>query len=98
VITFTQGEEEGIDQAWNRFNELIEQGPRLGFSGDVLLHTFFFSLTPSCMQHVQMCAGGDLMEKTSRKLLNFYKKLVKRLPCEEIEKQDLRESWNTIRG
>jgi hypothetical protein len=41
VIAFTQGEEEGIDQAWNRFNELIEQGPRLGFSGDVLLHTFF---------------------------------------------------------
>jgi hypothetical protein len=64
VITFTQGEDEGIDQAWNRFNELIEQGPRLSFSGDVLLHTFFFSLTPSCMQHVQMCAGGDLMEKT----------------------------------
>jgi hypothetical protein len=63
VITFTQGEEEGIDQAWNRFNELIEQGPRLSFSGDVLLHTFFFSLTPSCMQHGQMCAGGDLIEK-----------------------------------
>jgi hypothetical protein len=59
VITFMQGEEEGIDQAWNRFNELIEQGPRLGFSGDILLHTFFFSLTPSCMQHFQMCAGGD---------------------------------------
>jgi hypothetical protein len=49
VITFTQGEKEGIDQAWNRFNELIEQGPRLSFSGDILLHTFFFSLTPSCM-------------------------------------------------
>jgi hypothetical protein len=64
VITFTQGEEEGIDQAWNRFNELIEQGPRLGFSSDILLHTFFFPLTPSCMQHVQMCASGDLMEKT----------------------------------
>jgi hypothetical protein len=57
-----QGEEEGIDQAWDRFNELIKQEPRLGFSGDVLLHTFF-SLTPSCMQHVEMCAGGDLMEK-----------------------------------
>jgi hypothetical protein len=27
VIPFTQGEEEGIDQSWNRFNELIEQGP-----------------------------------------------------------------------
>jgi hypothetical protein len=67
VITFTQGEEEGIDQAWNRINELIEQGPKLGFSGDVLLHTFVFSLTPSCIQHVQMCAGGDLMEKTLTK-------------------------------
>jgi hypothetical protein len=59
-----QGEEEWIDRAWNRFNELIEQGLRLSFSGDVLLHTFFFSLTPNCIQHVQMCAGGDLMEKT----------------------------------
>jgi hypothetical protein len=47
VITFMQGEEEGIDQSWNRFNELIEQGPRLGFSGDILLNTFFFSLTSS---------------------------------------------------
>jgi hypothetical protein len=41
VINFMQGEEEGIDQAWDRFNGLIEQGPRLSFSGDVLLHTFF---------------------------------------------------------
>jgi hypothetical protein len=49
VITLMQGEEEGIDQAWNRFNELIGHSPRLGFSGDVLLHRFFFSLTPSCM-------------------------------------------------
>jgi hypothetical protein len=97
VITFTQGEEEGIDQAWNRFNELIEQGPRLGFSDDILLHTFFFSLTPSCMQHVQMCAGGDLMEKTLTEA-DIYKKLVKRWPCEEIGKQDLRESHNTIQG
>jgi hypothetical protein len=77
VITFTQGEEEGIVQAWNRFNELIEQGPRLGFSSDVLLHTFFFSLTPSCMQHVQMCAGGDLMEKTLTEAAQLLQKISK---------------------
>jgi hypothetical protein len=75
VITFTQGEEEGIDQAWNRFNELIEQGPRLGFFGDVLLHTFFFSLTPSCMQHIQMCVGGDLMDKTLTEAAQLLQKI-----------------------
>jgi hypothetical protein len=77
VITFTQGEEEGIDPAWNRFNELIEQGSGLDFSGDVLLHTFFFSLTPSCMEHVQMCAGGDLMEKTLTKAAQLLQKISK---------------------
>jgi hypothetical protein len=98
VITFTQREEEGIDQAWNRFNELIEQGPRLGFSGDVLLYTFFFSLTPSCMEHVQMCAGGDLMEKTLTEAVQLLQKIRKQHPCEGIGKQDLRESRNTIQG
>jgi hypothetical protein len=93
-----QGEEERIDQAWNRFNELIEQGPRLGFSSDVLLHTFFFSLTPSCMQHVQMCAGGDLMEKTLMEAAQLLQKISKMGPCEEIGKQDLRESQNKIHG
>jgi hypothetical protein len=77
VITFTQGEEEGIDQAWNRFNELTEQGPRLDFSGDVLLHTFILSLTPSCMQRVQMCAGGDLMKKTLTEAAQLLQKISK---------------------
>jgi hypothetical protein len=72
-----QGEEEGIDQAWNRFNELIEQGQRLGFSGDILLHTFFFSLTPCCMQHVQMCVGGDLVEKTLTEAAKLLQKISK---------------------
>jgi hypothetical protein len=72
-----QGEEEEIDQAWDRFNGLIEQGPKLGFTGDVLLHTFFFSLTPSCMQHVERCAGGDLMEKTLTEAAQLLQKVSK---------------------
>ena len=77
VINFVQGEEEGIDQAWDRFNGFIEQGPKLGFSGDVLLHTFYFSLTPECMQFVQMCAGGDLMEKTLMEAAQLLQKISK---------------------
>jgi hypothetical protein len=77
VITFEQGEEEEIDQAWNRFNELVEQGPRLRFPSDVILHTFFFSLSPSCIEYVQMCAGGDLMEKTLTEASQLLQKISK---------------------
>jgi hypothetical protein len=64
VLTFKQGENEGIDEAWDRFNELLERGPNLGFSGDLMLHTFYFSLTPNSSRFVSMCAGGDIMDKT----------------------------------
>jgi hypothetical protein len=92
-----QGEEEGINQAWNRFNELIEQGP-LSFSGDVLLHTFFFSLTPSCMQHVQMCAGGDLMEKTLTVAAKLLQKIRKVAAMRRDWETRLAGEPNTIQG
>ena len=77
MINFAQGEEESIDQAWDRFNGLIEKGTKLGFSGDALLYTFYFSLTPECMQFVQMCAGGDLMKKTLMEAAQLLQKISK---------------------
>jgi hypothetical protein len=62
VLTFKQGEDEGIDEAWARFNELLERGPNLGFSDDLMLHTFYFSLTPNSSRFVSMCVGGDIMD------------------------------------
>jgi hypothetical protein len=64
VLTFKQGEDEGIDEAWDRFNELFVRGSNLGFSDDLMLHTFYFSLTPNSSCFVSMCAGGDIMDKT----------------------------------
>jgi hypothetical protein len=64
VLTFKQGEYEGIDEAWDRFNELLERGPDLGFSGELMLHTFYFSLTPNLSRFVSMYAGSDIMDKT----------------------------------
>jgi hypothetical protein len=55
VLSFKQGEDEGIDEAWDRFNELLEQGPNLGFSGDLMLHIFYFSLTPKSASFVSVC-------------------------------------------
>jgi hypothetical protein len=36
----------------------------LGFSGDLMLHKFYFSLTPNSSRFVSMYAGVDLMDKT----------------------------------
>jgi hypothetical protein len=64
VLTFKKGKDEGIDEAWDRFNKLLEQGPNLGFSDDLMLHTFYFSLIPNSSRFVNMCASGDIMDKT----------------------------------
>jgi hypothetical protein len=65
VLTFKQGEDEGIDEAWDRFNELLERGPNLGFSGDLMLHTFYFSLTPNSSRFVSMCEAAKILQKIS---------------------------------
>jgi hypothetical protein len=39
---------------------------------------------------------GISWRKHSRKTLNFYKRLAKRQPCEEIGKHDFRDGQNTI--
>ena len=88
VINFAQGEKEVI----NRFNGLIEQGPKLVFSGDVLLHTFYFSLTPECMQFVQMCAGGDLIEKTLMEATQLLQKISKGAAMRRDWKNDVRQA------
>jgi hypothetical protein len=64
VLIFKLGEDEGIDEAWDHFNELLEGDPNLGFSSDLMLHTFYFSLTPNSSRFVSMCAGSDIMDKT----------------------------------
>jgi hypothetical protein len=55
VLNFKQGEGEGIDEVWDHFNELLEQDPNLGFSGDLMLHTFHFTLTPNSTSFVSVC-------------------------------------------
>jgi hypothetical protein len=75
VLTFKNGEDEGIDEAWDRFNELLERGPNVGFSGDLMLHTFYFSLTPNLSCFVNMCAAGDIMDKTISEAAQILQKI-----------------------
>jgi hypothetical protein len=87
VINFMHGEEEGIDHALERFNGLIEQGPKLGLSGDVLFHTFYFSLTPECMWYVQMCASGNIMEKTLTEAIKLLQRIIKGVAMQRVREE-----------
>jgi hypothetical protein len=73
VVNFAQGEDEGIDQARERFIGLIKQGPRIGFFGDVLLHTFYFSLTPNACGMFKCLHAEISWKKHSRRPPNYYK-------------------------
>jgi hypothetical protein len=75
VLTFKHREDEGIEEAWDRFNELLERGPNLGFSDDLMLHTFCFSLTPNSSHFVSICAGGDIMDKTISEVAQILQKI-----------------------
>ena len=93
VINFTQGEKEEIDQAWDRFNGLIEQGPKLGFSGEVLLHTFYFSLTPRVHAICSnVCRRRSHGENTHGSHPTPTKESARVRPCEEIGKNDVRQA------
>jgi hypothetical protein len=75
VLTFKQEEDEGIDEAWDRFNELHERGPNLGFFGDLMLHTFYFSLTPNSSHFESLCGGGDIMDKIIREAAQILQRI-----------------------
>ena len=65
VWNFKQEENEDIDDAWERFNNLFEQGPKLGMSVDLALRIFYYSLKPATSTYVNMCSGGALIDLTT---------------------------------
>ena len=65
VWTFEQKESEDIDEAWERLNDLLTQGPQLGVTSDESLQIFYFGLTSETSRYVNMCAGGSLMSKST---------------------------------
>jgi hypothetical protein len=94
VISFKQGEDEGNDEACDRFNELLERGPNLGFSGYLMLHTFYFSLTPNSSRFVSMCAGGDIMDKTISEAAQILQRISNRQRTQQDWQRRCQEEQN----
>jgi hypothetical protein len=94
VLSFKQGEDEEIDEAWDYFNELLEQGPNLGFFGDLMLHTFYISLTPNSSRFVSMCAGGDIVDKTISEAAQILQRIINGKRIQQEGKRRCQEEQN----
>ena len=64
IITFQQFEMESLSDAWERFKELLRSCHHHGLPRDVLIITFYNSVTRSTRDTINAAAGGSLMRKT----------------------------------
>lgn len=59
AMNFTQLPEEYLGDAWERYNELLRTGPDLGMVDDVIMHTFYTSLSAKSAKHLDCASGGS---------------------------------------
>ena len=88
VWSFEQEESEDIDEAWERLNNLLTQGPNLGVTSEESLHIFYFGLTSEAFTYVNICAGGSLI----RKSISEANKILSNICLTPKEKRERREA------
>ncbi|WVZ89797.1 hypothetical protein U9M48_036156 [Paspalum notatum var. saurae] len=66
VFNFEQRQDEDIDEAWERLEGLLTQGPLLDVTPAVHIHTFYYGLMPEAFEKVNITAGGSLLSITWR--------------------------------
>ncbi|WVZ85151.1 hypothetical protein U9M48_032102 [Paspalum notatum var. saurae] len=66
IFNFEQRQNEDIDEAWERLDDMLTQGPLLGVTPDVHIHTFYYGLTPEAFEKVNITARGSLLSRTWR--------------------------------
>ena len=64
IWAFEQRWNEDIDEAWERLDNMLTQGPLLGVTPDMHIQVFYYSLTSKAFEKVNTTAGGSLMSRT----------------------------------
>nr|GEX80480.1 reverse transcriptase domain-containing protein [Tanacetum cinerariifolium] len=62
---------ETFNEAWERFKDLLRQCPHHGFSELHQLDTFYNALNPNDQDALDSAAGGNFLDKISRKCLSI---------------------------
>ena len=59
ILDFLQNDGEELYEAWDRFNELLNDCPTHNVDQLTLIHTFYYALTPDNMRAMEYMNGGD---------------------------------------
>ena len=70
ISVFTQGIDEPLCEAWERFKLLLRKCPGHGFDDLTQIHIFRNGLRPQTKMLLDASFGGDIMSKTAEEALN----------------------------
>nr|GEX36824.1 reverse transcriptase domain-containing protein [Tanacetum cinerariifolium] len=71
ITKFLQKPNETFNEAWERFKDLLQQCPHLGFSELHQLDTFYNALNPNDQDALDSTAGGNFLDKIPRECLSI---------------------------
>nr|GEX45908.1 reverse transcriptase domain-containing protein [Tanacetum cinerariifolium] len=71
ISRFTQRFEETFGEAWDRFKEMLRTCPHHEFSELTQIDTFYNGLTEQDLDSLNVAAGGNLLNKTTREALKI---------------------------
>nr|GEZ93236.1 reverse transcriptase domain-containing protein [Tanacetum cinerariifolium] len=71
IINFLQKSNETLNEAWERFKDLLRQCPHHGFSELHQLDTFYNALNPNDHDALDSAAGGNFLYKIPRECLSI---------------------------
>nr|GEW75523.1 reverse transcriptase domain-containing protein [Tanacetum cinerariifolium] len=71
ITNFLQRSNETFNESWEHFKDLLRQCPYHGFSELHHLDTFYNALNPNDQDALDFAAGGNFLDKISRKCLSI---------------------------
>ena len=75
ISSFKQGYDESLNDAWERFNQLLQSCPHHNFSDWMLVDAFYNGLTPQSRVLVDYGAGGTTVDMEPRDVLDLFNRL-----------------------
>ncbi|GJU69611.1 reverse transcriptase domain-containing protein [Tanacetum coccineum] len=71
ISLFTQKFDESFSEAWERFKEMLRACPHHRFTELTQVDTFYNGLNDNDQDSLNVAAGGNLLSKTTREVLNI---------------------------